>query len=342
MIKVSIVVPVYNVEKYIRRCLESVMAQETEKFSIECVIVDDCTPDNSMDVVRSMLAEYKGPILFTLLKHEKNGGLSVSRNTGIDAAQGEFVIFLDSDDYLNPDTLEYMVSEYEKHPEVDFVVGNAFECKSQQNQANIKEPWLVPSGREARYHMLKQNIGHSAWNKLVKRQLILDKHLYFEPGIIYEDIPWTYKVYAVVSSVLVLPKVTYIYEYNSTSIMNGRQKADYTVRCYVAGCNIMMDIPYEPSLYVPQRLYVLGMLLKAVDIGKKNDISDDVKLLLDTARARLMRSVLKDGRLVLAAYFLVMYQPFRQIFRFRTYRRNADRIANMVERMAMVFDRFHK
>ena len=79
--KLSIIIPVYNVEKYIQRCLESVMSQETDSFETECIIVDDCTPDSSMDIIRKMVNDYQGSISFIFLNHQQNKGLSEARNT---------------------------------------------------------------------------------------------------------------------------------------------------------------------------------------------------------------------------------------------------------------------
>ena len=97
--KISVIIPVYNVEKYIRRCLLSVKDQKCEDFNIECLIVDDCSPDGSMTIVRDLIEKNDDKsITFTIISHEKNKGLSEARNSGIKASTGDYLYFIDSDD----------------------------------------------------------------------------------------------------------------------------------------------------------------------------------------------------------------------------------------------------
>ena len=106
-IKVSIIVPVYNVEDYIERCMLSIIDQTYP--NIECIIVDDCTPDNSITIIQSLLQQYNGTISFKILKHTTNKGLSESRNTGTEKATGDYIYYLDSDDELTPNCIEHLV-----------------------------------------------------------------------------------------------------------------------------------------------------------------------------------------------------------------------------------------
>ena len=119
--KVSIIIPVYNVELYILKCLESVAAQ-TMSEGVECILVDDCGKDNSVRIAEDFIRCYQGNIEFVLLHHEHNGGLSAARNTGVRAAKGEYVYFLDSDDEIMPNCMELLYSRVEKYGTVDLVV----------------------------------------------------------------------------------------------------------------------------------------------------------------------------------------------------------------------------
>ena len=102
---VSIIIPVYKVEKYITRCIQSIMNQSCKNIQIECIIIDDCTPDASIDIVNGVLSGYKGDVKFIILRHEKNSGLSAARNTGIKASTGRYLMFVDSDDYITDDAV---------------------------------------------------------------------------------------------------------------------------------------------------------------------------------------------------------------------------------------------
>ena len=101
---ISIVIPVWEVSAYIARCLRSVMGQTYSR--IECIIVDDASQDDSIAQCEQMIAKYRGPIRFSILHHSHNRGLSAARNTGTEAATGEYIYYLDSDDELPPDSIE--------------------------------------------------------------------------------------------------------------------------------------------------------------------------------------------------------------------------------------------
>ena len=120
--KVSIIIPIYNVETYIEECLQSVMRQ-TYKGMIECILVDDCGTDNSMKIMEQLIEVYNGPIEFKVLHHEHNRGLSAARNTGMDAACGDYVYFLHSDDWISDDCIERLTHPLDLE-QYDFVAGH--------------------------------------------------------------------------------------------------------------------------------------------------------------------------------------------------------------------------
>lgn len=122
---VSVIIPIYNVEKYAERCILSIMNQSYTE-DVECIVVNDCTPDNSMKIVERLVADYKGPIQFKLLYHEHNKGLAAVRNTGLYAASGNYIIHIDSDDYCEPDMLEKMYAKAVEE-DADVVVADYWE-----------------------------------------------------------------------------------------------------------------------------------------------------------------------------------------------------------------------
>ena len=106
---VSIIVPVYGVESYIEDCVRSVMAQDYDG-PLECVLVNDCTPDRSIEMAKQVLSDYKGAIEFRIVTHERNQGLSGARNTGIKESKGEYVYLLDSDDEISSNCISSLVA----------------------------------------------------------------------------------------------------------------------------------------------------------------------------------------------------------------------------------------
>lgn len=218
--RVSIIIPLYNVEKYINECLTSVSTQTFFEGEIECIIVDDCGTDDSVTIVETYIARYRGPISFILLHHDKNKGLSEARNTGLKAATGDYVYFLDSDDKITDDCIEDLVQPL-KSFEFDFVFAN------HEVMCNWSDMNLVLSISEGSY-LTKEEVINSyhngwfatAWNKLVRKDLLINNKLFFEPGILHEDELWSFKLACVARNMYVLNERTYIYYMRSGSIMS--------------------------------------------------------------------------------------------------------------------------
>ncbi|MBQ9230175.1 MAG: glycosyltransferase family 2 protein [Prevotella sp.] len=339
--KLSIVIPVYNVEQYIKRCIDSIISQETTGLDIECIFVDDCTPDMSMDIVKNLLDNYHGSMQFTLLKHDQNKGLSEARNTGIKNARGDSILFVDSDDYLTPNSISYMMAAKAQYPDADIVMGNVYEHRYKKNQYNIKETQYITGGTNVRRWMLTNEFAISAWNKIFNRQFLLDNNLFFEPGILYEDIPWTYKLYTKISSILLLPNVTYGYWFNEHSISSSSQPSDKAVRSFVTGCQTLLDIPYERDLYVQRSLFIFRWLLNGIN-ARKNCSSPEILQKLYSQRSQFMSKTISDFRLILASFFLLMYQPFNKAFHLRFFRHHYNRLSKAVECCAQFFNFLHK
>lgn len=118
---ISIIVPVYGVEPYIRQCLLSVISQ-TVTDCVECILVNDCTLDNSMSIINDVLSTYQGNIKFRVINREFNGGLSAARNSGIKEAVGEYLYFLDSDDTIEPTCLQQLLHTVMKFPKSEIIL----------------------------------------------------------------------------------------------------------------------------------------------------------------------------------------------------------------------------
>ena len=215
--KVSIIIPVYNVQDYIIRCLDSVCNQTYQ--DIECILVDDCGTDNSREIAQQYIDNYQGQIKFKFIHHEKNQGLSGARNTGIRIATGEWLYFLDSDDAITPTCLSTLLALKDKYPDVDFVQGNLLAEKGEISNYgfnNIPEYSNNPATIE---NIMLQKIITSACNRLVKRSLLIDNDIFFPVGIIHEDMYWVYFLSKYVHAAAFSNIGTYIYYTNGGSIM---------------------------------------------------------------------------------------------------------------------------
>lgn len=218
--KISVIIPIYNVEPYVERCLRSVMDQ-TYRGTVECIIVDDCGTDSSMEVVKIAVAKYNGPISFKILHHKYNRGLSAARNTGMDAATGDYLFFLDSDDEISADCMEVLAAPL-KEEQYDLVVGNmrTIGDESMHDYLKLKiEDGVVLRGKEIESnYRVKWNM--MANNKLYRTDFIRQQGLQFKEGLVHEDELWSLQVACLARSLRAVNQFTYVYYVREGSIMH--------------------------------------------------------------------------------------------------------------------------
>ena len=345
MYKVSIIIPVYNVQKHIGRCLESIFAQECSNAEIECILVDDCTPDDSMTIVDRMLRNYVGMIDFEIIKHDVNKGLSASRNTGVNHAKGDYVFFLDSDDKLESGAISHLVvalnTEIAKNNDVDVVLGNSYLCKAGKPSMAFMtdEAFFIDNSEEiALRKLLNRELFHTAWNKLVKRDLFLYYVIYFENGIIDEDLLWTYLVFYHAKGVVVVPQITYIYEDNPGSIMNTTsERIAQRIYSRIVICNKLLSCPPQASL-IEYFMYIFYIFTKAINLYELNNSNKSVykygeDLLI--IRDKLLRDTLHRHLYLLYAFFLTTKKPLSILNKNRWFRRYFDKIAKCVMKISL-------
>lgn len=228
-LKISIVVPVYNVAQYITGCLESVIAQ-TWKGRMECILVDDCGTDDSIAIARRVISDYRGPIAFSIVSHQRNRGLSAARNTGLDIATGQYVYFLDSDDDIPADCIQRLAQPLAER-DYDFIVGNYSLTGGDvaMNPLRLADGTVLKGDEVLRAYRTKQWY-QMAWNKLFNVAFLNQHHLRFLEGIIYEDELWSFQVACVARSARAVGHVTYHYKLNGASI-TGHKDYDRSCRC---------------------------------------------------------------------------------------------------------------
>jgi len=216
--KVSIVIPVYNVEPYIEACLQSV-ANQTLTEGVECLIVDDCGTDRSVAIAERFIEEYHGNIAFAILHHEHNRGLSAARNTGIRSATGEYLFFLDSDDRITSDCIESFDRLFREYPNVDYIQGSYVSVRDLSKFWDIPFPEYTTNRKLIKSSMLDYDtIPVNAQNRMVRHELIIDNQLFFKEGIIHEDNLWTFFLSKYVMSMAYNRHPSYIYTINPDSI----------------------------------------------------------------------------------------------------------------------------
>ena len=214
--KISIIIPVYNVEPFIERCLKSVAEQSYK--NIEVIIIDDCSPDNSMALAETFISNSPQKNIFRIIHHKENGGLSAARNTGIKASKGDYLFFLDSDDYLPSDAIDVLAQKSHKG-KADFIVGNYTIKGLQRNTPKLKLDDCTLSSKNLIQKSFKERLFFiMAWNKMIRRDFIISNNLFFEEGIIHEDDIWSFKTAFAAECVTIVNHITYYYCIQQNSI----------------------------------------------------------------------------------------------------------------------------
>lgn len=207
MPKVSVIVPIYNVEKYLEKCINSLLSQTLE--DIQIILVNDGSKDNSGNIAKEYEKNNKDRVIYV---EKENGGLSDARNYGLKYATGDFIAFLDSDDYIEKNAYEEMynkaIEENADYVECDFIweFPNKIRVDKQYPYKNKKE--------------MLSFVRVVAWNKLIKRQLITDNNLEFPKGLRYEDVEFTYKLIPFVNKFAYVDKPFIHYVQREGSIAN--------------------------------------------------------------------------------------------------------------------------
>lgn len=201
----SIIIPIYKVEQFIYQCLDSIFSQLSKNNQIEIIVVNDGTPDNSMDIVKKFSSYLQLRII-----EQHNQGLSVARNTGLTHAKGQYVWFIDSDDWLLPNAINDVLTYIEKYPEVS-VFSTILERHIEKD--NKIEQEYFPTKKELtgkEYLQLRYKQGAS--QRFIFKKIFLEKHsLSFYPGILHEDGLFGYQMLYWADKIKILEKPVYAY-----------------------------------------------------------------------------------------------------------------------------------
>lgn len=221
MPKVSIIIPVYNVERYIERCARSLFEQTLD--DIEYIFVDDASPDNSIDVVKSVLLEYPNrqeSVVF--VKHETNKGLSGARNSGLRIARGEYIAHCDSDDWVDLDMYNILYNEATKK-DADAVMCNLVFAK--KNSIEIYQTVPFTSDKQASLKQYMLGGMTSLCNMLVRKKVYTENHLSPTIGINYcEDFILSVKLLHKANKVTHVDQALYYYnQLNTDSLLRSRR-----------------------------------------------------------------------------------------------------------------------
>ena len=225
---VTISIPIYNCENYLINCLQSVVNQIYKNIEIQ--LVDDLGNDNSMQLAEDFVLKHPD-FNFKILKNEKNSGLSVVRNVGIDSAQGKYIFFLDSDDEITPDCISKMV-EIAEREHVEMVCGNVRTIKLESKEEidafrlhNTQEK--ITNNTEIFESFIQGRFPVPSWNKLILLDFLKQNKLYFKEGLFAQDSLQSFETALVLNSVFFLRDDTYIYYLHQDSVIHNRKKKHF-------------------------------------------------------------------------------------------------------------------
>lgn len=203
MKKVSVIIPVYNVENYLRKCLNSLVNQTLK--DIEIIVVNDGTLDNSQEIIDEYVKKYPKKVVSVI---QENGGQGTARNTGLLHAKGEYIGYVDSDDYVEENMYEELYKKAKEEDSDIVICGNNV----------VKENYEFLSKEEVDKEFLLGKM--AVWNKIYKKNIIVDNKIQFRSKVWYEDLDFTMKVYFSSKKISYVDKPLYNYLLREGSTMN--------------------------------------------------------------------------------------------------------------------------
>ena len=213
--KLSIIVPIYNVEKYLEQCVNSLIAQDINMNNYEIIMVNDGSTDNSKTIAEQLAEKYQNVTLY----NQDNQGLSGARNTGMEHARGEYLMFVDSDDYLEKNSLKNLINICDKN-KLD-VCHFRLKCVPDNQISSIGNLQYdkLYSSKEV---MEDGNLIGSACSNIYKTDFLHKQKLSFYKGITHQDVEFTTRLYCHAQRVMIVEDIVYYYVYNPVSLSKNK------------------------------------------------------------------------------------------------------------------------
>ena len=285
---ISVIVPIYKVEKYLRRCIDSILNQTYE--NLEVILVDDGSPDNCP----SICDDYAKKDSRVVVLHKENGGLSDARNAGMEIAQGEYISFVDSDDYISK---EMLFDLYD----------NLIKSQSEISSCGVK--WVKEDGsllntdvvdedkifntEEAMWQLLNSRcIKAHVWNKLYKKEIA--KSVLFEKGKYHEDIQWAYQIIAKTKKVSVINSAYYYYVQRANSITTNQYSEKRLDGLYFDKKRCEFIKENFPKLYKNSLRIFLESCMHHTQIALKGKSKSAVEKIKDIMKIKLPKDIFND------------------------------------------------
>ena len=291
-ITLSIIIPVYNVEQYLEQCLQSITKQITD--SVEIIIINDGSPDNSALIIDNYKNRFTNQIVSVT---QKNQGLSATRNNGIDLAKGDYIWFVDSDDWLTDDAISRVLNEIETNQDVD-VFSSYLSIYKEANGNFVNKSYEGPA-KLSNVDYLKKKLPIGASPRYIyKRDFIMSNCLRFVPGMYHEDAIWGYMIIYKASKIKFIEKPVYVYRIReSGSIMSSTSvKSAYD---YLSGHKVLMTWMSDNVLPKDRKLFqhlVFGLIKSLLDLCKGIVKTEEYRLFMKGNKKYIQKQALNAYR----------------------------------------------
>lgn len=223
---------------------------------------------------------------------------------------------------------------------VDVIIGNSLDYENRHlSYSHIKDstspPNMIKDKRIILQQVLKREINRNVWNKLIRRSIIVNNNILFDVGLLYEDVIWTYRLYSSVSSILIIPELTYLYENNPFSIVHTYAvHSDQLLWSFVDISDYLINNPPvfdgKQILLTEHLLFVNHWMLKALDIKEQYGSTLKICNKMDEVKWKLLWLTISHCRPVMALFFLTMFKPFSLLIKMRFFRSNVYRMNKIV------------
>ena len=267
---VSVIIPLYNAEKFIGECLDSLLAQTFQDF--EVIVVDDCSTDNSLAIVESYAEKFSGRLKISRMK-KNSGSAPAPRNKGFNFSCGEYVFFIDPDDFLTPTALEEFYTLAKKY-DADVVYTEKYYAK-ESDSSEIREshwqkggfvdaPTLESDNLEERVQgIVREKYSLEPWNNLIKRKFIVENEISFPALKVFDDELWTYSLVLNAKKYLRVPRPLCIHWFHDSSNTGANRTPLEHIKFYLSpailGAKILDDILSKIEFFQmnPQQRYAV-------------------------------------------------------------------------------------
>lgn len=314
--KISIIIPVFNGEKYIKRCIDSIERESQYEKYLDVIIVDDGSTDTTYAILDNLVQKYSN----IRVVHKKNGGVSSARNFGLSIAQGDFILFVDADDQLNKTALSSIIEEVRENKADYYMFPIEKEIKTgviQRQEYSVIEK-TVPVCEAYEYFYVDGNNG--PWSKLFKAEIIRKNHLYFHEDLkIHEDVIFCMEYLEHCKNVRYCKDVIYTYAFNEfgavrkhkIEYLNNYSTVYYLWLAYLKRHNLNKYIEELNCTFLHKMLTTAAKLSKhGVSLNQINQELDDNRLFNEIEKMRFNRIKWKVEKqlLVKKKYYIVAFK----------------------------------